>query len=142
MSPRTHQRRYRRAWLERQCGATYRQIITALSRCGRSLRTTSDRDVVQVVREQLRLERERHESERDAIMALVIEVGRSRRWIMATLAQLDLSARDRPVEALREARQRAEQRGRAARRRKRQPKRAIVQLGNEPAANTTLATAV
>ncbi len=142
MSPQTHQRRYRRAWLERQCGATYRQIIAALSRCGRSLRTTSDRDVVQLVRERLRLEHERHESEQDAIVALVIELGRSRRWIMATLAQLDLSARDRPVEALREARQRAAQRGLAARRRKRQPKHATVQLGNEPAANTTLATAV
>lgn len=140
---RTHQRRYRRVWLERHCALPYRQIAAVLARCGRSLRTTSDTDVVRLVRERVRIEREQREASEDAIVTLVIEVGRSRRWIVAMLEQLDLSAHDRPVEALREARDRVQQRARAARQRKR-PRKNVNELvvQNATAANTTLATAV
>jgi hypothetical protein len=139
---RTHQRRYRRSWLERRCGVGYRQIASALARCGRSLRTTSDEEVVRLVRERLRLDREARDATEDAVVELVIEIGRSRRWILATLKQLDLSARDRPAEALREARDRAQQRASAARKKKRAPKAAVLVVAGAEAANTTLATAV
>jgi hypothetical protein len=115
----THQRRYRRAWLERHCGATYRQIIAALSRCGRSLRTTSDRDVVRLVHERLRLERALRQATAEAIVQLAVETGRSRRWVVAALRRLGVSALDWPREALRALRDEAELRARAARRRRR-----------------------
>lgn len=97
---------------------------------------------MRLVRERLRLDREARDATEDAVVELVIEIGRSRRWILATLKQLDLSARDRPAEALREARDRAQQRASAARKKKRAPKAAVLVVAGAEAANTTLATAV
>lgn len=124
MSSRTHQRRYRRAWLERHCGATYRQIIAALARCGHSLRMTSDRDVVRLVNERLRLERAVRQATAEAIVQLAIETGRSRRWVVSALRRLGLSALDWPRDALRTLRDEAEERARAARTRRRRPRAA------------------
>ncbi len=140
--PKSHQRRYRRAWLERRCGASYRQIAAALTRCGRTMRTTSDADIVRLVVQRLRQEQEERSSEADAIVELIIEIGRSRRWIVATLRRLDLSARDRPLEALRAARAQAEARARAARQRKRVRRNAPTVVQHVAAANSALAAAV
>jgi hypothetical protein len=101
VSTRSFQRRYRRVWLERQCGATYRQIVAALARCGRSLRSTSDRDVVRLVRERLRLELALRQSTAEAIVQLAVETGRSRRWVVAALRRLGLSPLEWPLDALR-----------------------------------------
>lgn len=119
MRSRSYQRRYRRVWLERQCGVTYRQIIAALARCGCSLRTTSDRDVVRLVSERLGFERAVRQSTADAIVQLAIETGRSRRWVIAALRRLRLSALDWPREALRALRDEAADRARIARSRPR-----------------------
>jgi len=119
VSTRSFPRRYRRVWRERQCGATHRQIVAALARCGRSLRSTSDRDVVRLVRERLRLELALRQSTAEAIVQLAVETGRSRPWAVAALRRLGLSPLEWPREALRALREQAETRARAARTRPR-----------------------
>ncbi len=98
---RSFQRRYRRAWIERQLGMRYAVALALVHRAGARLRDLDDREVVRVAREQIDRERALRVARSLAMQTLASSVQRSQRWVRAALAELRLELDAVPIEELR-----------------------------------------
>jgi hypothetical protein len=98
---RSFQRRYRRAWIERQLGMRYAAALALVHRAGARLRNLDDREVVRVARQQQERERASRVARSLAMQTLASSVQRSERWVRAALAALGLELDALPIEELR-----------------------------------------
>ena len=105
---RTHQRCYRRAWIERRTGKSYESVRAIVRRAGRSLREVSDREIERIVR----AKREERSERRERADRVARAVGRSRRWVSEAARRLGIGLSEDAIGRLREERDRVERRRR------------------------------
>jgi hypothetical protein len=107
---RSHQRCYRRVWIERRTGARYEGVRAIVRRVGFSMRSVSDRDIERIVR----ATREERRERRAQVDRVARAVGRSRRWVSEAARRLGIELSEDAIGRLGEERDRVE-RGRRER---------------------------
>ena len=106
---RTHQRQYRRAWIERHCNLDYERVRKIVRASGAQMRTLTDRELATLVRAVVEQQRSAAVERELMLQTLVTAVQRSERWVRAALRRLGLRVEDLPIEPLLEERYRREQ---------------------------------
>ena len=100
----THQRCYRRAWIERRTGASYEGVRAIVRRAGLSMRAVSDGDIERIVR----AKREERSERRARVDRVARAVGRSRRWVSEAARRLGIGLSEDAIGRLSEERDRVE----------------------------------